>query len=384
MKKDFLPVLDKNRYFRGCSMARQAPEWRHRVAKLREYLSCSACGTAHPTCLFSAEERANTSRHRRCIGHTGYMRICGHEEGKIRWSDVLPLVHNTTAAAQGPGCNRRLGWRCTDKGHLSVCGIPEYALPREGAPKQCCGEPQNASNYLFPRLGIEGGNAINVIWVVYLPLGRLGESPPTAAALRRRLGEVQDNAGRFMFPAKQPGRELQEPRCFDPNSCDCVYFEGSEDVAWRPYCPLCKRRCYESSHASDPEARLVCLPPLLEGSSSTMRRFRRAASSRPITLCDGDASECRLRKKYHFTRGSKHWNMGAGLCHNTSPCVEIMYHRSLKKAVSNDGKRMRVDWYRALDTDLYSLVENKEGFEVFWCREPHCRNYYESCPDFHS
>lgn len=382
----FLRSLDKDRYCRGCLMARRAAEWKNRVARLREYLHCSACRAEHPACLFSAEERVKSHR-RHCIGHQGYMRICGHDEGIIKWSDVLHLVQNRKTAKK-PGHCPQVRWQCTDKSHLSACGVPEDALSREEAPEQCGLDPLNETRRLFPTLETDQQNSIHVVWSVHLPLGRLGEWPPTARILRRHLGEIRANAGRFIFPTTTPVTKLPELRVFDPNECDCVHFEGSEDLDWRPYRPVSDWLEPQKCCANNPESRLVPLPHLLDISPSNMQLLRQAASSRPIKVCVG-SGRCELKDREHLTHSrwlprysETDWSMSAVLCHNTSPCLRLNYFRALNEAISADGKQMMRDWYRALDTESYDLVRDEEGFEVFWCREPHCRNNYGSCPDF--
>lgn len=388
MTAQFMRLLDKDRYCRGCLTARQAPDWLKRVKRLRRYLHCSACHVEHPACLFSAAERVKSSRQRRCIGHEGYVRICGHDEGIMRWSHILHLVRERTTI-------KRLwrypqeGWRCTHKSHLTACGRPEFALDREDAPEECREETEvffNESNNLFPSLQVFEENAIHLTWDVHLPLGRLGKWPPTASALRHLSGEIRDNAGRFIVPA---GMKLPELRCFDPNMCDCVDYQGSGNVDWHPYRPICNNamghQCY-----TNPESRLVPPTPLLDSSLPGLYRLRHMDSFGPVRVCD-DYGRCELKQKTHVARisyrsasrlSNDSFSMSANVCHNLSPCLRLRYSRVLENAFSADGKLMMLDWYHALDTESYNLTQDKQGFEVFWCREPHCRNYFENHPDF--
>lgn len=86
--------------------------------------------------------------------------------------------------------------------------------------------------YLYPTCELSG-SGICLNWTAHLPLGRSGsEWPITAAALRPRLTELRDNAGRFIRPplAAGVGMDFPELRCFDLTDCDCIVFEDSQYI----------------------------------------------------------------------------------------------------------------------------------------------------------
>ncbi|KAK7738526.1 hypothetical protein SLS53_006046 [Cytospora paraplurivora] len=80
-------LLDRDRYCDDCREG--APGWHQRAGELRRYLHCSTCAADHPACLFSRAQRLEKAHRRYCIGHEGYLRICSHEEGIVRWKDIL-------------------------------------------------------------------------------------------------------------------------------------------------------------------------------------------------------------------------------------------------------------------------------------------------------
>ncbi|KUI64264.1 hypothetical protein VM1G_11068 [Cytospora mali] len=90
-------LLDRDRYCDDCREG--APCWRQRAGEFRRYLHCSICDADHPACLFSRSQRSEKAHRRYCIGHQGYLRICSHEEGIVRWKDLLEIERNKTNKA---------------------------------------------------------------------------------------------------------------------------------------------------------------------------------------------------------------------------------------------------------------------------------------------
>lgn len=397
-----LRLLDSDRYCAGCLRAREAPDWLDRVGRLRRYLRCAVCGVEHPACLFSAEQRRRPLR-RRCIAHEGFIRLCAHDGGIVRWSDVVKLRRD--AVANGELFKSR---GCMDNSHFTACGEPgrDIKALAEKLSEHCKYE-MPSMRYGLPTLGVVRnvnngfgeGDTIVMFWLAHIPLGRLGEWPPTASTLRRRLAELEDNAGRFMTQTTQPHiQELQALRCFDPNDCECVYFEGSEDVDWRPYRPLHQKP--HMLHGSDEAAskcyldsarRLTPFPQHRRPSPSTRDRQLEKMSSEPIRICKPDAARCGIAEKCHKTRnrvtkmkslyGPGLLNISVDLCHSDSPCLRVKYHRN----ISGPGPletNIPEGWYQSLDPDSYGLTNDEDGRGVYWCREPECCNYYRGPPNF--
>lgn len=57
-------------------------------------------------------------------------------------------------------------------------------------------------------------------------------------------------------------------------------------------------------------------------------------------------------------------------------CKVTRCHRELE-VFENDGVSVSREWYQALNQESYSLRDDEEGFQVYWCNEEHCANYYK-------
>lgn len=396
----FLHRLDKDRYCDGCLQARQAPDYNGRVRNLRMYYVCSACRVSHPACLFLPHERrVGLYNQRRCIAHQGYIRVCGHKEGIVRWSDVLNLHQKSVATRK-----TSMAHRCLDISHLSLCGKPSRICSAGNSSNRCHVHSSGDTQARYPCLNItrsmktgeERKMAIEVSWEAHIPLGRIGEWPPTASGLRRCLTELRDNAGRFMTLTSST-QQLPELRCLDPNDCDCVYFEGSEDVDWRPYQPLQQPDQNKSMGAyakcfPNPERRLTPFPQRRRRSPSTRDQYLEEFSSGPIRVCPTGLQQCMLAEKVHAARfnyqtqfkhlyGPGEPSISMALCHSDSPCFQVTYQRSIAGSFSLDGN-IPESWYHSLDPDSYKLTSDMDGYQVYWCREPNCLNYYRNSPGF--
>lgn len=77
------------RYCRSCQIARAAPGYFERVARLMDCLYCTACECEHPAILFSQSSRQKPSSSRACIAHEGYLRVCPHL--KLSLEDIRSL-----------------------------------------------------------------------------------------------------------------------------------------------------------------------------------------------------------------------------------------------------------------------------------------------------
>lgn len=123
-------LLDRDRYCGDCRRGDDAGAAdadapcgtgaRARVAQLRRYMHCSACAADHPACLFSRAQRLEGAHRRRCIAHEGYLRICGHGGGVVRWGDLLRVERNKAAGA-GAGAPAEISVQCRDGSHVLLC-----------------------------------------------------------------------------------------------------------------------------------------------------------------------------------------------------------------------------------------------------------------------
>lgn len=339
-----LRLLHRDWYCEGCRAAEEAPGWGQRVERLRRFLYCSKCAVDHPACLFSASQRLEKSHFRVCIGHEGYLRICGHEQGIVRWSDVLGTETKT-------GVERLL--QCKHKSHTLVCA--ERPLNAECPVFQVC-DDSLMCEYIHPTLEICKAR-IYTRWNAHLTLGRT-EWPLTAAVLRPRLAEIRDNAGRFICPTTAPGMDLPEFRCFDPNNCDCVRFEGSQNIS-----------SFKGGH-TDPTQGL--LPP-----SGQRWQLEPCMKCYCITKIHG---KTRLDAIGTYCYGTGESNARILPCHSNGRCLVLRYRRSFPMRTSQGY--IYPHWYQALDPDSYNLTADRDGLGVYWCRQQQCRNYYGRLPGF--
>lgn len=199
-RPQLLGLLHKDWYGNGCRAAQEAPDWGKRVARLRRLLHCSVCLADHPACLFSRSQRLVKAHRRLCIVHEGYFRICGHEKRIVRWRDVLQIERQIGLSK--PTKNTCL--QCKDASHVTLC--KETATGDDPRLDPGCGE-HFCGEYVYPTVRVcyyrtDTDLMIERLWLnwtAHLPLGRT-DWPLTAAALRPRLAELRNNAGRFICP----------------------------------------------------------------------------------------------------------------------------------------------------------------------------------------
>lgn len=399
--------LDRDRYCAGCLQTREALDWLERVGGLRKRYKCSVCCVSHPACLFSLAQRRQDTPGRRCIAHEGYTRICSHKT--VWWSDVLKILERERPADPPvfEGLPVVNALQCWDVSHRTECGGPGEGAYVERVSRFCREQDRTSSDHSwYPSLYITkdpnpitgASQALVMSWHIHIPLGRLGEWPPTASTLRRRFAELSENAGRFITLTTQPQSQgIPELRCFDPNDCDCVYFEGSEDlVDWRPYRPLqqvvgthVNRDGACSKCHLDPARRLVQFPYRQRPSPSTRDRNLDRISSGQALRCRENPETCRVAERNHRTRvryaarKSLHkageYAICARLCHGDEGCIRVEYLRTVAHPLPHDGD-IPMSWYQSLDPDSYNLTSDAESYGIYWCREPGCRNYYQSSP----
>lgn len=371
-RERLLQLLARDWYCRGCREAREAPVWDWRVEQLTRWLYCYSCNAEHPACLFSARMRASPSSRRRCIAHEGYIRLCEHDQGIVTWSRISRI---RKSLEEGVIDKTNFEIRCEDISHVVPCA--HTGTQRAG---QRIVDP-NCDNHCIewpsPKLAVDGSR-ICLSWTAHLPVQSNGV-PLTAHSLRHRIAEIRDNCGRFLYPRVAFSFEMPEMRCFDPNYCNCVPFEGHEMVEWRPSSSLnLEREC-----RLNPSRRLLSLCP-------SSPSWPAASLANGIwQLVPGLRRKCRLSETRHRARlGFTGLSSGSGCskvecrpCHSGDSCLVLDYTRSLCTSIKCDGA-IDPQWYQALDPDSYSLTHDDRGFEIFWCHEKKCRNYYARVPNF--
>lgn len=218
--------------------------------------------------------------------------------------------------------------------------------------------------YVYPILKIITGD-ITIYWTAHLPLEPT-ELPLTAATLRPRLAELRDNIGRFICPPIAPGINLPELTCLDSNICDCIHFQGSQNVDWK----LCSTPETKTGGHTDPTKRL-----------SLPNSPRRSGQSSRQELSD----ECEFDRRNHIAwflageYGPGDSRIKIGSCHSAGLCLVVGYSREIPARFEGN---LHPYWYQALDPDSYNLTADIDGFGVYWCRQEQCCNYYRRVPGF--
>lgn len=95
--------------------------------------------------------------------------------------------------------------------------------------------------------------------------------------------------------------------------------------------------------------------------------------------CESSAERHKTRLEFNPSSGSGRTDVECWPCHSGDSCLVLDYARTL--TVGRDGA-IGAQWYQALDPDSYGLTEDEEGFEIYWCRQNECKNYYGRAPGF--
>lgn len=373
-RQRFLQLLSRDWYCEGCRKAREAPDWDRRVERLTRYLYCYPCNAEHPACLFSAPQRRSRTRRRRCIAHEGYIRICQHDEGIVRWSEISRIRQSLNEGVEN---KEEYEIQCDDISHVVPCA--HTGTQRSG---QRIFDPNCDDPYCFeqpnPTLSVDGSR-IWMYWTAHLPVDSNG-GPLTAASLRSRIAEVRENCGRFLYPAITFTGDVPEMRCFDPNDCDCVFLEGQENVEVRFSSSLHSQRVcrLNTSRRLYPLCRSLSLwsaASLVDG----VRRLLLAHKWELRRKCVSSSKRHRARLDFNSSSGPGRSDVECWPCHAGDSCLVLDYTRVL--IIGCDGA-IGAQWYRALEPDSYKLTEDEEGFGIYWCRQNECRNYYGRVPGF--
>lgn len=379
-RQRLLQLLARDWYCKGCLEAQEDPEWDWRVEQLTRYLYCYGCDARHPACLFSAEERAAPSR-RLCIAHEGYIRLCRHDEGIVRWSDIVRIRQ---CLEEGINNKEDIEIRCDDISHVLPCAHTVLRPAPAGILMvgrrifyPDCGD-NRCIEHPTPALSVEGSR-IRLSWTAHLPVKRNG-GPLNAVSLRRRIAKIRESGGWLLYPIVTFSRDMPEMRCFDPNDCDCVSLEGHENVELRPSSSQNSKRVCRLN----PSRQLYSMWPswiswLSWSAAPLAHGIQRLLLATP--------KKCGSSPKRHRARlgltgessGPDCSDVQCWPCHFGHSCLVLDYTRRLRY---DRAGHIDIQWYQALDPESYGLVEDEQGFEIYWCNQNECRNYHGRGPGF--
>lgn len=227
----------------------------------------------------------------------------------------------------------------------------------------------------MPELEVEGSN-IWLRWTAHMPDESKGRRL-TDTDLRRRIAEIRERGGRFLYPAMTFKEDVPEMRCFDLNECDCVSLEGLENVELRSESSLNPERALRPNlsrqlKSSDRSPSLFC-------AASGTRQLPRTHKADSPRTCESSRKPHAARWYFHSSFDVAESKVACWPCHADDSCLVVNYTRNLK--IGRAGA-IGQQWYQDLDPDSYSLTDDEEGFEVYWCRQKECRNYYGRGPGF--
>lgn len=377
LRPQFLQLIDRDEYCDDCQAAWKSPGWEQRLHLLTEYIHCSACDADHPACLFSATQRLKPARMRYCIAHEGYMRICDHDAGTFRLSRLLNPEHRHPWYQRKQKNDGPTILRCRHPSHDKSCSKePGGSFPKS---KRGCGSTSGFCHGIrWPE--IRGWwtepDRVDIYWTAHIPFN--GQMD----ALRTQLGEICENAGKYIVPRAANARETPELRCFDPNDCHCVIYPGSDNVRWEwecgPWIPG-STKCL-----SDPFAGLDTLQPTRPPGSAISGVVHRVVQ----TIKSRVRPTCTAEPKTHRSRDAPPGSpprFGPGRsvvevkpCHTGKDCLVVDYIRAILVC---KGREIYPWWYNALDPNSYNITDDQDGLGVFWCAQPHCRNYFKGLPN---
>lgn len=254
---------------------------------------------------------------------------------------------------------------CEDPSHVVSCA--RTAAERSG---QALYHPRVGYNFILerpmPELQVNRGS-IWLFWTAHLP-NKSNRILLTDADLRSRINEVRENCGRFLCPVTTPTRDVPEMRCFDPRDCECVYLEGRDNVKWQ---------LASSLHAEDIRVCRLDTSRRLFPAQQSPRSSWAVSEPRDIFDCFNREHTARLHFDNRFS--ANRYNPRFWPCREGNGCIVLDYKRAVR---FERGGAVDQQWYQALEPDSYSLREDEEGLEIYWCRQKQCRNYYGHFPGF--
>ncbi|CAG9975501.1 unnamed protein product [Clonostachys byssicola] len=318
----------------SCRSMRAKSDWPSRVKELdTESLYCWGCKKHHPSVLFSPYERKKKDD-RICIGRQGHIRLCDHKV--VTWDMV------SKAAAQLIKVDAKFRARIP----LSRYEHPEHHSKhhKEAMKVQC----PNVSPYV-EIYGVEGHDLVlSLNWQGHMVVE--GDAPIKPAVLCKQLEEFRKGVAEFIAPKLPPGR-LPEMSCFDPNRCDCLYFEGMEQLPDWPR-PLPDALKMDSCRAQ-PESRLTALRNAAEDPESWAGGHK--ATMQFIANSGYGVSELQVSVEPCMTGENR--------------CLAIRYRRLIGLCYGRDGQHKWLDqvtpaWCQALEPKSYELTTQDNVFYV--------------------
>lgn len=370
---EFLRLLDRDRYCNGCLRARRAPDWPRRVEKLREYLYCAACRTQHPACLFSPEQRCvqRPDEDRNCIGHQGFLRLCEHDEGIIRWPRFKCLLQEARLRRQGKSVSPKYHF-CPHDSHLRNCrslrdkdiGVFSKACDSTYYPRPVLVFGYSHTTHRLGATTVTPRSllSISMYWSAHLDLEE-ESTPITRSYLLKRMAEVNGAGGRFICPQEGPAQPTLESRLFDPQICACLSSTGADPWIEPRVSPAHLTIDWLTGPVSDDldQAKELAVPgPTSQSSHWSKRSFTNMEHKGEV-----DIMACRARQ-----------------CYTGRRCLIVEYERRREIEDEDDdvGSSHRTTdkhWFQSLATDSYGLTSDAEAYQVSWCKEKECLNYHE-------
>lgn len=323
---------------------------------------------------FSAQQRRSPPRRRRCIANEGYIRLCQHNEGIVRWSEISRIRQRLK---EGVEDETEYEIRCENISHVMPCAHTVRQGSDEGIFDPGCDDPRCIERP-SPELSVKGSR-IWMYWTGHLSVESIGGSL-TAVGLRSRIADIRAACGRFLYPAITFTGDMPEMRCFDPNDCDCVLLEGQEKVEIRfSYSLNSKRVCrLNNSRRLYP----VCRSSSSWSASSLVDGVRRLFLKLDWDFrrkCGSSPKRHRARLDFNVSSGPGRSDVECWPCHAGDSWLVLDYTRVL---IIGCDVAIGSQWYQALDPDSYSVTGDEEGFEIYWCRQNECRNYCGRVPGF--
>ncbi|KAK4442042.1 hypothetical protein QBC34DRAFT_431950 [Podospora aff. communis PSN243] len=310
-----------------------------------KYLFCDACLVDHPTAFFSSSQRKEKRKKRKCIGHTGYIRLCDHQVitredvTAAMWSEVLAMADDDD-----------------DLGVIvKVCRHPSHAPQLDHVGVRMVTEYPRACLYWA-----EDDVILVLRWQGHMRAPSTRGGVVCAREIEARLREMRKGAAEHLVPQSAPG-VLPEMRSFDPNKCGCLDY-GDKYPAGSHWAGM----------------------PLWDGAEGcrtdvTHRLFSGRNDKSRMYWMEGnpDPHDARTLLREDFDIWWKPGVTVAG-CGYEESCLRFTYVRSITCGPlwQNEWRTVDDEWLQAVDPDSYRLWEDNETKGALWCFDPKCSNYY--------
>ncbi|CAG9949761.1 unnamed protein product [Clonostachys rosea f. rosea IK726] len=316
-----------------CRSMRAKSDWTSRVKKLStESLYC-----------WGWERQKKDGRV--CIGRQGHIRLCDHK--MVTWEMVSKAAKQLINVGGNFKARIQLS-RCDHTDHHPKHHNLAMAL-------QCRKVSPSAEIR-----GVEGHSLIlSLTWQGHMLVE--GDAPIKPEVLCKQLGQFRKGVAQFIAPRLPPGR-LPEMSCFDPNRCDCLYFEGMDQLPDWPG-PLPSDLKIDSCR-THPELRLTAL---------------RNAAGDSKSWPDGHMTSVPFIANYEY--GASELRMFVEPCvTGDKRCLAIRYVRDIGLCYGTDKRPEWLDhvtpaWCQALEPELDT--EDLQAIGINWCPTRGCMNYYK-------